>query len=76
MFHLFNYSLETVKDANAKINSLAYLEIYTVLAVFFCRFDMQLEHPAAGKEIGWSDHFAKSLKDTVRVKVLKDHWDE
>lgn len=58
------------------MNSLAYLEIYTVLAVFFCRFDMQLEHPAAGKDIGWSDHFAKSLKDTVRVKVVKDHWND
>lgn len=54
--------------------SLAYLEIYTVLAIFFSRFDLQLEQPTTGKDLAWSDRFAKAIKEVVKVKVLKDHW--
>ncbi|KAJ5162339.1 cytochrome P450 [Penicillium capsulatum] len=74
---LEKYNVAFSKGSRSCIGmNLAYLELYTVLAVFFNRFDLQLEESTAGRELAWSDRFAKAITEVVKVRVLKDHWEE
>ena len=54
--------------------SLAYLEIYTTMALFFSRFDMILDYPAPGKELEWSDCLARRSKDFIKVRIIADKF--
>ena len=56
------------------ICSLAYLEIYTVLATFFSRFDMELLSPTTEEGLAWSDHGVAVFKSPLKVRIVTDHW--
>ncbi|KAJ5316840.1 hypothetical protein N7508_001348 [Penicillium antarcticum] len=53
---------------------LSYLEIYTVLAIFFSRFDMELLSPSKDEGLAWSDHGVAVFKSPVKVRIVTDHW--
>ena len=57
------------------ICSLAYLEIYVTMALFFSRFDMILDYPVPGKELDWADCLAKRSKDFIKVRIVADKFD-
>ncbi|OGE49313.1 hypothetical protein PENARI_c022G08547 [Penicillium arizonense] len=46
---------------------LAYLEIYTVLATFFNRFDMELLSPTTEEGLAWSDHGVAVFKSPLKL---------
>lgn len=54
--------------------SLAYLEIYVTMALFFSRFDMELNYPAPGKELDWADCLARRSKDFIKVRIVADKF--
>lgn len=56
-----------------KIFSLANMMLYTSIAVFFSRFEMELyETTAADMEI--IDQFAPIIQGLVKVKITADRW--
>lgn len=54
--------------------SLAYLEIYVTMALFFSRFDMELNYPAPGKELDWADCLARRSKDFIKLRIVADKF--
>jgi hypothetical protein len=56
--------------------SLSYLEIYTVLAVFFSRFEMEVVSPSTEEGLLWSDHGVTVFKSPLKVRIVTDHWRE
>lgn len=58
-----------------RVYSLAYMMLYTSLAVFFSRLEMELyETTAADMEI--IDQFAPITQGVAKVKITKDRWRE
>ncbi|KAJ5095320.1 hypothetical protein NUU61_004676 [Penicillium alfredii] len=53
--------------------NLAYLMLYSILAVQFSRFDMEL-FETTPKDMEIVDQFAPILKGVVKIKVNKDRW--
>ncbi|RDW75369.1 trichodiene oxygenase-2 [Coleophoma cylindrospora] len=53
--------------------NLAYLELYTTIAVFFSRFEMELFDTTAS-DMELIDVFAPITKNPVKVKILHDRW--
>jgi hypothetical protein len=56
--------------------SLSYLEIYTVLAVFFSRFEMEVVSPSTEEGLLWSDHGVTVFKSPLKVRIVTDYWRE
>lgn len=55
-------------------NSLAYLEIYITMALFFSRFDMLLDYPLSGEELNWADCLVRKSKDFIKVRIVADKF--
>lgn len=72
---LERYNVAFSKGSRSCIGmNLAYLEIYTTMALFFSRFDMILEYPAPGKELEWADCLARRSKDIIKVRITADKF--
>ena len=55
-----------------KKNSLAYLEMYLCLAIFFARFDMVLFETDVNS-MEWLDHGVASNKLPVKVEIIAQY---
>ncbi|KAJ5090176.1 cytochrome P450 [Penicillium argentinense] len=56
--------------------NLAYLEIYTTLALFFSKFEMRVDYPGVGEELDWGDSLARRSKDFIKVSILADRFSD
>lgn len=70
------YNLAGQLRTISNIFSLAYLDIYVILAVLFSRFELQLESPTPEHGLVWSDQLAVMLKTPIKVNVLADRWNK
>ncbi|KAG9240506.1 cytochrome P450 [Calycina marina] len=53
--------------------NLANIQLYMIIAVFFCRFEMDLFETTAA-DVDIVDQFAPIMKAPVKIKILKDRW--
>jgi hypothetical protein len=44
------------------------------MALFFSRFDMELDYPASGKELDWADCLARRSRDFIKVRIVADKF--
>ncbi|WAO93392.1 Hypothetical protein NCS54_01093900 [Fusarium falciforme] len=55
--------------------NLAYMELYTTIAVFFSRFEMEL-YDTKASDMEVIDRLAPVLKNPPKVKIIRDKWED
>jgi len=51
------------------------MQLYSIMAVIFSRFELELYQTTAS-DMDIIDNFAPILRTPLKVKVVKDRWDD
>jgi hypothetical protein len=56
--------------------SVAYMELYAVLAFIFSHFELEpVDKDQSQKGIQWADRIVARSTSSLRIKVVKDRWE-
>lgn len=56
------------------ILSIAYMELYAVLAYIFSHFTLDLVKDQSQKGIEWADRIVARATSNLKIKVVEDRW--